>query len=186
MANPEPLTAAEVRLMQGLAQRVTAVRPDLVGADASVGELAWNWGRARRSQGAAWRRRLWFDRDELVAWGWAQLPRQVRCNDGSVQEVRGADLALQVHPGHAGLGDEVIDWFDAVAAGLDRFVLPNAADEFALGRWAAHGYEPDQAALGDTGYWTQRNRRDLVDVGEPVLPAGYRFRTAAEARPDAA
>jgi hypothetical protein len=39
------LTAADVQLMQGLAQRVTAVRPDLVNSDASFGELAWIWGK---------------------------------------------------------------------------------------------------------------------------------------------
>ncbi|WP_406101865.1 hypothetical protein OG698_05965 [Streptomyces sp. NBC_01003] len=38
------MTAADVRLMQGLARRVTATRPDLVNADASFGEPAWNWG----------------------------------------------------------------------------------------------------------------------------------------------
>jgi hypothetical protein len=32
MTNVELVTAAELRLMQGLAQRVTATRPDLVNA----------------------------------------------------------------------------------------------------------------------------------------------------------
>lgn len=31
--------------MQALAQRVAAVRPELVNSDVSFGELAWNWGR---------------------------------------------------------------------------------------------------------------------------------------------
>jgi GNAT superfamily N-acetyltransferase len=65
-------------------------------------------------------------------------------------------------------------------------VLPGAADAFALERWAAQGYVPDQAALGDTGSWTQLNERDLTDVEQPVLPGGFRFRTAAEAGPEAA
>jgi hypothetical protein len=47
MANSELVTAADVQLMQGLAQRVTAIRPDLVNSDATFGELAWNWGKAR-------------------------------------------------------------------------------------------------------------------------------------------
>jgi hypothetical protein len=38
------VTAADVQLRQGLAQRITAARPDLVGAGASYGELAWTWG----------------------------------------------------------------------------------------------------------------------------------------------
>ncbi len=168
--------------MQGLAQRVTATRPDLVGSDASYGELAWNWGKDHATQGHAWRRRLWFAGDDLVAWGWARLPRQVRRRDGSVTDVTSAYLAYQVHPGHAGLVDEVIDWFDDVAPGVDRTVLPNAADEFGLRRWHAHGYETDHDSLGD---WTQLNERDLTDVAEPELPTGFRFRTADEAGPEA-
>jgi hypothetical protein len=41
MANFELVTAADLELMQGLAQRVTAIRPDLISAGASYGELAW-------------------------------------------------------------------------------------------------------------------------------------------------
>ncbi|MEY9846499.1 GNAT family N-acetyltransferase [Streptacidiphilus sp. MAP5-3] len=190
MTDFELLTAADVRLMQGLAQRVTATRLDLVNADASYGELAWVWGHGHAAYGATWPRRLWFcgdsDRDELVAWGWAYLPRQVRRNDGSVREVTGASLTYQVHPDHAELVDEVIDWFEGVAAGLERTVLASAADAFALKRWAAHGYASDAEALADDGDWTQLNERDLVDVELPVLPAGFRFRTAADAGPDAA
>lgn len=185
MTSSEPVTAADVRLMQGLAQRVTATRPDLVNSDASFGELAWIWGKGHVSDGASWSRRLWFSAGDLVAWSWAFLPRQVRRNDGSVQDVTGAYLAYQVHPDHAGLVDEVIDWYDATAAGLERTVLPGAADEFALKRWAAHGYATDPASLGDDGSWTQLNERDLTDVEQPVLPDGFRFRTADEVGPEA-
>ena len=186
MANFELVTAADVQLMQGLAQRVTATRPDLVNTDASFGELAWNWGKGHASDGASWPGRLWFRGGDLVAWSWAHLPHQVRRSDGSVQDVTAAYLAYQVHPGHAGLVDEVIDWYDAAAADLERTVMPGAADEFALKRWAAHGYETDPASLGDAGSWTQLNERDLTDVEPPVLPDGFRFRTAGEAGPEAA
>jgi GNAT superfamily N-acetyltransferase len=186
MTNVELMSAADVQLMQGLAQRVTATRPDLVNSDASYGELAWNWGKGHASDGASWPRRLWFSGGDLVAWGWAQLPHQVRRSDGSVKDITSAYLAYQVHPDHAGLVDEVIDWYDATAANLERTVLACAGDEFALARWAAHGYETDPASLGDTGYWTQLNERDLTDVAEPVLPKGFRFRTAEEAGPAAA
>ncbi len=50
MGDTELVTVADVRLMQGLAQRVTAVRPDLVNADASFGELAWIWGQGSMSR----------------------------------------------------------------------------------------------------------------------------------------
>jgi len=41
------------------------------------------------------------------------------------------------------------------------------------------------AALGDAGSWTQLNEWDLTDVEQPVLPDGFRFRTADEAGPKA-
>ena len=186
MGDFDLVTAADIQLMQGLAQLVTAVRPDLVNSDASFGELAWIWGKGHASDGGTWPRRLWFSGDALVAWGWAYLPHQARRSDGSVTDVTGAYLGYQVHPGHAALVDDVIAWYDATAAGLERTVAPSAADEFALERWAAHGYRTDPASLGDTGLWTQLNERDLTDVEQPVLPGGFRFRTADEAGPEAA
>ncbi|SDJ39669.1 GNAT family N-acetyltransferase [Streptomyces indicus] len=189
MTDSELLTHADIVLMQGLAQRVTAVRQDLLNADASYGELAWNWGRNHAALGAHWRRRLWFHEGELTAWAWAHLPRTYRLSDGTEKHLAGAYLAYQAHPAHAGLVDEVIEWFDDVAAGLERTVLPGAGDAFALERWAAHGYVTDPSALGDAGSWMQCNVReltDLTDLGDPTLPAGFRFRTADEAGPEAA
>jgi ribosomal protein S18 acetylase RimI-like enzyme len=186
MTDFELVTAADVPLMQGLAQRVTAIRPDLISAGASYGELAWIWGKGHATYGPTWPRRLWFAGDDLVAWGWAYLPHQMRRSDGSVHDVTGAYLAYQVHPSHAELVDDVIGWYDGVAAGLERTVSPSAADEFALKQWTAHGYESDEASLGDTGDWTQLNERDLTEVEQPVLPAGFRFRTADEAGAEAA
>lgn len=186
MANAQRVTAADVRLMQGLAQRVTAARPELVNSDASYGELAWGWGKGHATLDPSWRRRLWRAGGDVVAWAWAVLPHRLTRNDGSVKEVRQAYLGYQIHPDHAGLVDEVIGWYDEVAAGLTRTVLPSAADVFGLERWAAHGYVTDEAALGEHGSWTQLNRRDLADLERPVLPDGYRFRTADEAGPQAA
>ncbi|WP_327292949.1 GNAT family N-acetyltransferase [Streptomyces sp. NBC_01198] len=171
--------------MQTLAQQVTAARPELVNAETTFGELAWNWGKGHAVEGAGWRRSLWFSGGDLVAWGWARLPYQVPRSDGSVKDVSGASLSYQVHPDHAGLVDEVIDWYDGTASGTEHGVTPSAADEFALRRWAAHGYVSDPTALGDTGSWTQLNQRDLVDVETPLLPDGFRFRTAEEAGPAA-
>jgi hypothetical protein len=138
MVNVELVTAGDVQLMQGLAQRVTAIRLELVNSDASFGELAWIWGKGHASDGAGWPRRLWFSGGELVAWGWAALPHRVRRSDGSGKDVTGAYLAYQVHPDHAGLVEEVIDWYHVTAADIERTVRPSAADAFALMRWAAH------------------------------------------------
>lgn len=186
MGDASLVTATDVRLMQGLAQRVTAVRPELVNSDATFGELAWIWGKGHAAHGGTWPCRLWTSGGELVAWGWAYLPHEVRRSDGSVRQVTGAYLGYQVHPGHAELVDSVIGWYDEVAAGLERTVLPRAADELALRRWEAHGYGPDAGALGADGSWTQLNERDLTDVARPALPSGFRFRTAGSAGPAAA
>ncbi len=169
------LSASDVRLMQGLAQRVAAVRLDLVNSDASVGELAWVWGKGNASIGASWRRRLWFAGDDLVAWGWVTLPRTL----ASGKRIDYASLVYQVHPDHAGLVDEVIVWYDSGVL-VDRAVLAQAADDFGLERWGAHGYVTDPDALSD---WTQLNLRDLDDVAEPVLPNGFRFLDADKAGP---
>jgi hypothetical protein len=45
MPDFELVTATDVQLMQGLAQRVTATRLDLVNSEATFGELAWNWAK---------------------------------------------------------------------------------------------------------------------------------------------
>jgi hypothetical protein len=55
MANFELVTAADVQLMQALAQSVTATRPDLVNSDATFGELAWNWGKGHAATARAGR-----------------------------------------------------------------------------------------------------------------------------------
>lgn len=186
MVNPELVTAADLKLMQGLAQHVTASRPELVNSDAAFGELAWNWGRRHAGEGAHGPRRLWFSGGELVAWGWVWPPRQARFDDGSVKEIPDAYLSYQVRPDHAGLVDEVIAWYDSTAAGTERRVAPSATDGFALERWAAHGYGTDPESLGDTGSWTQLNMRDLAEVEQPAPPDGFRFRTADEAGAEAA
>ena len=50
MTGFEFVAAADVQLMQDLAQRLTAARLDLVGAGASYGELAWIWGQGSVSR----------------------------------------------------------------------------------------------------------------------------------------
>jgi hypothetical protein len=93
--------------MQGLAQRVTATRLDLVDSEATFGELAWEPGHGARGTGHArdggsWPGRLWFSAGDLVAWGWAFLPHQVRRADGPAHEVTGAYLVYQSIPATPG------------------------------------------------------------------------------------
>lgn len=185
MAELELVSASDVKLMQEMAQRVTARWLELVNSDASYGELAWIWGHNRAAKGHAWVRRFWYSGDELVAWGWCTLPHQLKRTDGTVRDVKSAYLAYQVHPEHAELIDEVIDWFEAAAPGVELTVLAGGSDEHALARWAAHGFVASPGSEGDDGDWTQLNTRPLTDLEEPALPDGFRFRTAAEVSPEA-
>ncbi|NMP24836.1 hypothetical protein [Sulfobacillus harzensis] len=180
---PRELGPEQVRLMQGLAQEVTIRRPEVLEGGATVGELAWQFGKDRAAIGDRWRYRLWPRADgsgRLDAWAWMYLPHTVRRTDGSTSTSTSADLIWQVHPDRPELLDEILDWYAAQAAGLDRFITPQDADTELLARLAARGYTRDSEAGGDDGDWHQFNRRTLVNLAEPVLPAGFRFRTAAE------
>jgi GNAT superfamily N-acetyltransferase len=172
--------------MQGLAQRITAASPDMISAGASYGELAWIWGKGHAAIGSSWVRRLWFAGGDMVAWGWVTLPYEMRRTDGSIRAATGAGLCYQIHPDHTDLVDEIADWYADVATGLERTLTPTNAEEHALRRWAAHGYVSDEAELADDGSWTQLNQRDLADIETPVVPEGFRIRTAGEAGPAAA
>ncbi|MCL5116277.1 MAG: GNAT family N-acetyltransferase [Firmicutes bacterium] len=180
---PRDLGPEQVRLMQGLAQEVTIRRPQVLEGGATVGELAWQFGKDRAAIGDRWRYRLWPRADgsgRLDAWAWVYLPYTVRLTDGSTATSTSADLIWQVHPNRPDLLDEVLDWYAAQAAGLDQFITPQDADTELLARLAARGYTRDAEAGGDDGHWHQFNRRPLVNLAEPVLPGGFRFRTAAE------
>jgi hypothetical protein len=160
MSDVDLITAADVQLMHGLAQRVTAVRPGLVNSDATFGELAWIWGKGHACDGAIWPRRLWFSGDVLVAWAWAFLPHQVRRSDGSVTDVTGAYLGCQVHPGHGALVDEVIGWYDAVAAGLERQAQAGVASRADPSRARTAWHGPMTASAATYPAPASRSNRD--------------------------
>jgi hypothetical protein len=63
------LTSDDVRLMQGLSARLFALRPELINNDASVGELAWMWGKDHAALGETWRRRFWSVGGAVAGWG---------------------------------------------------------------------------------------------------------------------
>ena len=165
------LGPAEIRLMQGLAQQVMAARLDLVNGDATVGELAWVWAKDVDALGPFWRHRIWFADGQLAGWAWAHLPR------GETTE---ANLLWQVHPDRPDLLPELLDWYDEVAGDADRLLTFQIADVQARAAVAAHGYEFDAETGSDTGSWHQFNQRELTELPDPVLPPGFRFRTAED------
>jgi len=174
------LGPTDLRLMQGLAQQVTALRPDLLNADATVGELAWVWAKDVDSLGRFWRHRLWFVDGRLAAWAWAHLPYRVPRGDGTYREARTANLLWQVHPDRPELLNGILAWYDDVAGDVDRLLTVQSADVSAQAIVAAHGYAFDAEAGSDDGSWVQFNARALTDVPDPMLPAGFRFLAAAD------
>ena len=170
----------ELRLMQDLAQEVTALQPALLNGDATVGELAWVWGKDFDALGPFWRHRMWFEGGRLAGWGWACLPYRVPRGDGQYRESTTASLIWQAHPDRPALLPEILDWYDAVAGDVDRLLIVQSADAASQAAVAAHGYELDAEAGADDGSWHQFNMRELTDVPEAVLPEGFRFLSAAD------
>lgn len=176
----DALDTTDLRLMQGLAQEITASRPELLNGDATVGELAWVWGKDVDTLHPFWRHRLWYADGRLAAWGWVHLPYRLPRGDGTFRESDSASLIWQVHPDRSELLAEILDWYDEVAGGVDRLLTVQSADTLAHPIVAAHGYVFDSEAGSDSGSWMQFNSRDLTDLPNPVLPAGFRFLTAAD------
>jgi len=170
-------STSELRAMQELARAVWSLDPGAVNTDASLGELAWTWGSGQNRRAAEWRHRLWLDGGRTVAWGWVTLPEMIRIAEGR-DELGDTRLVWQVHPDHRELLDEVLQWFDAVAGGARRCTSTRVANEDAVERLGRHGYRRDQSAP-----WSQLNHRPLGELEEPVLPPGFRLRTAADVDP---
>jgi len=173
MAN---IPLSDLRLMQGLAQKITARNPALLNGDSTVGELAWVWGQTYDALNEFWNHRLWFVDDELAAYGWAVLPYRVPRGDGTFRESKEANLRWQVDPDHPELLNDVMTWYDDVAGDVDRLLIIQTADDAAQAFVPGHGYVHDP----DDGDWIKFSSRDLTDVAEPVLPDGFQFLTADE------
>lgn len=186
---PPVLGIEQVSLMQRLAQEVTVLRPEVLAGGATVGELAWQFGKDSAVIGDRWRYRLWprpGTRDQLDAWAWMSLPFTVSRSDGSSVTSETANLTWQVHPNHSELLDDILDWFAGQAAGLDQSVIPQDGDADMLARLPLRGYTLDADEGGDDGLWHQFNRRSLEGLERAALPHGFHFRTAAEVGPMAA
>ena len=173
----------EIRLMQGLAQQVTAFRPELLNADATVGELAWVWSKDFDALSPFWRHRLWLIDGKLAAWGWVHLPHRIPRGDGTFREARAANLIWQTHPDQPELLHEILDWYDEAAGGVDQLLAIQSADRAAQAIIPGHGYVFDAEAGADDGSWVQFNRRELTDLPDPVLPDGFRFVMAKDVSP---
>jgi GNAT superfamily N-acetyltransferase len=142
--------------MQRLAEE--AWRFDSLLAQETVGDLAW----MTRQHTAAeeWRRQLWWEGDDLVAWAWIKAP---------------ARLFFQVHPRTLELHEEVFGWFETEAPERPLTTEVRSANGAAIDALLHRGFEHDPTAP-----WLRLNTRDLRQIDEPAVPDGYRLSTMAE------
>ncbi|MFI6509865.1 GNAT family N-acetyltransferase [Streptosporangium sp. NPDC050855] len=145
---------ADLRRMQDLVRAAwhPAARPH-------VGGLAWSRFQ-HVGREAEWPTVLWERGDETLAWGWATPP---------------GELELFVHPGHAELAGEVLAWFHGVVSrsgttGTAVTIL--AGEEELAATLVRHGYRPGPADAP----FLLRMARDLRDLPEPEVPAGFTAR----------
>ena len=179
----ETIRPAELRQMQGLAQRVTARSPAFLNGDATFGEVAWVWGQTYDALSPFWRHRLWFEGGELVGWGWARLPFRIQREDGTYRQSATAHMNWQTHPDRPELLHEMLDWYDTVASGVDREMIVQSADAPSRAIVAERGYVLNADEASDDGSWHQFNSRDLAGIPKPVLPEGFSFLSAGDVTP---
>jgi ribosomal protein S18 acetylase RimI-like enzyme len=158
--------------LQRLAREVWRLDRTAVDVGGTVGELAWGMGGLVPD--AEWAGRTWHRNGDIV--GWATLTRApvVISRPGETME-RPDTLDWQVHPRHADVLDGVLDWGESEGAGDSLATSARPANVAAIALLERRGFVPDEEAA-----WTLLNSRPLGDVGEPVLPAGFRLETMAE------
>jgi ribosomal protein S18 acetylase RimI-like enzyme len=142
----------DLRRMQSLQQELWAAEGPYVATH--VGDLAW-W--LHRPEG---KRRLWFDGDRCIAWGWLFPP---------------ALLAYDVHPEHrrGSLHAEVLAWLDEEGEGDVLTTYALETDDETLALLAQLGY-----ARPEPYKWYAYQLRELErEVPEPELPDGFRLHT---------
>lgn len=141
--------AADLLAMQRAAQRTWTPESRW-----HVGDLAWRGHSIPNAESTA----LWRDEGERVwAWGWVESPNH---------------LGLYVDPACPELTDEVLAWFDEVAAGSPRWVTVMETEENLVTALKRAGYRPV-----DKAPFFLHCVIDLDDaVLTPGLPEGYRVR----------
>jgi len=141
---------ADLRAMQSLAQRIWSKSSSL-----HVGDLAWQrFQHAGRE--AEWPTVLWEAGGEVVAWGWVSLP---------------GELALLVDPARPELASEVLAWFEDTASATELAVAVLDAEKHVVAALERCGY-----ALRESSVFQSYMSRLLVDLPEPVVPAGFTLR----------
>jgi hypothetical protein len=164
-----------IRAMQSLSQEIAGTDFAAINTDASIGTLAWSWGKDHSTLAPTWRQRLWRDGADIVGWGWILLPYTVALNTGGEWACAESSLVWQVRPGYGDVLDDVLAWYDELADGMPRYTTVRAGDSPAIARLADHRFRHDTEAP-----WLQLHGRSIGDVPDTGLAAGFTFRTAKD------
>lgn len=164
--------------MQSLSQRVCSIDPRLLNAEATVGELAWCWGKDYDTLCSFWKPRLWEEKGDVVAWAWLQLPYNIDRPDGKMRSSKQARLVWQTAPERIDLVQETFNWFVEAAGQVELAMILLTSDLAARQLAQDRGFEFDVQDAAEDGDWTQLNLRSLDDVEAPSLPDGYCFTSA--------
>lgn len=154
-AGPEDL-----RAMQALVQATWTCNSHL-----HIGDLVWQ--RYPRDRRAEWPTRLWFDGEDVVAWSWAWRSADAADDDNGFYAV--------VRPDYAQLYETLFDWAEAANSHPQLAVIAYEHDAPLVEALLRRGYRP--RGHGPFGLHTFR---DLDNIPEPSLPAGFRCVSMAE------
>lgn len=143
--------------MQRLAEEAWRLEP--ANAEETVGDLAW-MTRQHLGRENEWRRQLWLEAGQVVAWGWIK---------------DAARLLFEVHPHRPALVEDVLDWFENEAGEEPLSVTVRAPNRRAIAVLERRGFSRVEEAP-----WLRWNGRTLDNVEEPRVPDGYRLSTMAE------
>jgi ribosomal protein S18 acetylase RimI-like enzyme len=151
---------AQTRRMQALVSELWRLEGPNV--ESHVGDVAWMRFQHAGREGE-WRIRLWEEAGEPVAWAWIRGP---------------ATLGHEIHPRHrdGALHEELLDWFEAETAEGALRVSSLTTDGERTAFLRGRGYDIEPAARAFAYHF-----RELNEIPDPVLPAGYRVRTVEPA-----
>jgi GNAT superfamily N-acetyltransferase len=168
------MDAATLRQMQGLAQEVWRRDPALVNVDGTVGEIAWALGALQGASEAVRMHRLWHSGNAAIGWGVIFPPAMFRVTADRM-EMSKPFLVWQVHPDHPDLFDDILEWFATQVPEGQRETSTRSANTDAISRLLQLGY----SHVADAP-WDLMNIRDVRDIEEPSVPAGYHLKTMRE------
>lgn len=163
----------ELRAMQSLASAVWTNAPPLLNSEATLGQLAWHYGRNRARSAARWKAVLIDDGEALAAWGWMNPSEEITLS-ATRKAVADTSLSWQAIPNRQDALALVLEWFDGSLGDVPRMTTARAHDNGARDVLRSHGYVEDTTAP-----WSMLNIRDLASLEPPRSPEGYRLTTMA-------